>query len=105
MNQLEVLDAQVVSEGRRSAAGVPHLFRELGQRHDRGGPVCRPGAARSQGPLDRGSGCLFPRCGWSRFEGQVFHDRVLRTWQNGRSVHADGRVDRSVCGERLRSDR
>ncbi|MBX2979749.1 MAG: dihydroorotase [Flavobacteriales bacterium] len=48
---------------------------------------------------------LFSKCGWSPFEGQVFHNRVLRTWVNGRSVYADGRVDRSVRGERLRFDR
>ena len=48
---------------------------------------------------------LYSKCGWSPFEGQRFHHRVLRTWVNGRLVHADGRVDRNVRGERLRFDR
>jgi dihydroorotase len=48
---------------------------------------------------------LFSKCGWSPFEGQRFHARVLRTWVNGRTVFADGRVDFDVRGERLRFDR
>lgn len=48
---------------------------------------------------------LFSKCGWSPFEGQRFHARVLRTWVNGRAVFADGRVDLDVRGERLRFDR
>jgi dihydroorotase len=45
---------------------------------------------------------LFSKCGWSPFEGQRFHARVLRTWVNGTLVHAYGRVDTTVRGERLR---
>jgi len=44
---------------------------------------------------------LESKCGWSPFEGQRFHARVIRTWVNGRSVFADVRVDRAVRGERL----
>jgi len=48
---------------------------------------------------------LFYKCGWSPFEGQLFHSRVARTWVNGRTVYADGQVDRSARGQRLRFDR
>ncbi|MBK8225598.1 MAG: dihydroorotase [Flavobacteriales bacterium] len=42
------------------------------------------------------------KCGWSPFEGERFHARVLRTWVNGRLCYAEGRVDASMRGERLR---
>ena len=45
------------------------------------------------------------KCGWSPFEGQRFHARVLRTWVNGHLAYADGRVRNEVRGERLRFDR
>ncbi|MFT3884113.1 MAG: dihydroorotase [Flavobacteriales bacterium] len=45
------------------------------------------------------------KCGWSPLEGQRFRARVLRTWVNGNTAYADGRVDRSVRGERLLFDR
>lgn len=48
---------------------------------------------------------LLYKCGWSPFEGQRFGSRVVRTWVNGRAVFADGAVDRSVRGQRLRFDR
>lgn len=48
---------------------------------------------------------LFYKCGWSPFEGQRFHSRVARTWVNGRTVYADGQVDRSARGQRLRFNR
>ncbi|HRD54551.1 MAG TPA: dihydroorotase [Flavobacteriales bacterium] len=44
---------------------------------------------------------LHSRCGWSPFEGERFHARVLRTWVNGRTVFASGQVDHAVRGERL----
>ena len=48
---------------------------------------------------------LLSKCGWSPFEGQRFHAKVLRTWVNGRQVYADGRVDGDARGERLMFDR
>jgi dihydroorotase len=48
---------------------------------------------------------LLYKCGWSPFEGQRFGSRVVRTWVNGRAVFADGAMDRSVRGQRLRFDR
>lgn len=44
---------------------------------------------------------LQSKCGWSPFEGQRFHARVLRTWVNGTTVFANGQVDHAVRGERL----
>ncbi len=48
---------------------------------------------------------LFYKCGWSPFEGQRFSSKVVRTWVNGRAVFADGVVDRTIRGERLRFNR
>jgi dihydroorotase len=48
---------------------------------------------------------VLSKCGWSPFEGHRFRSRVLRTWVNGRTVYAEGRVDPSVRGERLSFDR
>lgn len=48
---------------------------------------------------------LVYKCGWSPFEGQRFHARVLRTWVNGHAAFADGRVRHEVRGERLLFDR
>lgn len=48
---------------------------------------------------------ILAKCGWSPFEGQRFKDRVFRTWVNGRTVFAEGRVDPGVRGERLRFER
>jgi len=48
---------------------------------------------------------VISKCGWSPFEGQQFHARVLRTWVNGHLAYADGRVRNNVRGERLRFDR
>lgn len=45
------------------------------------------------------------KCGWSPLEGQRFHARVRKTWVNGRLVHSDGVVDRTLRGERLLFDR
>lgn len=44
---------------------------------------------------------ILSKCGWSPFEGYRFRARVLNTWVNGRTVYADGLVDRSARGERL----
>jgi dihydroorotase len=48
---------------------------------------------------------LLYKCGWSPLEGQRFRSRVVHTWVNGRSVYANGQVDRTVRGQRLRFDR
>jgi dihydroorotase-like cyclic amidohydrolase len=45
---------------------------------------------------------LLYKCGWSPFTGTTFRSRVLRTWVNGQAAYADGRVNDTVRGERLR---
>lgn len=42
------------------------------------------------------------KCGWSPFTGTTFRSRVLRTWVNGQAAYADGCVNDTVRGERLR---
>lgn len=41
------------------------------------------------------------KCGWSPFEGQVFHHRVTHTFVNGHLAWENGEFDDSVTGERL----
>ena len=48
---------------------------------------------------------VISKCGWSPFEGQQFHTRVLRTWVNGQLAYANGQVNDRVRGERLSFDR
>lgn len=42
------------------------------------------------------------RCGWSPFEGYVFHHRVVRTFVNGQTVYANGHLNEDVRGMELR---
>lgn len=56
-------------------------------------------------PWTVGKENILYKCGWSPLEGQRFHAQVLKTWVNGQLVFADGKVDRSVRGERLLFDR
>jgi len=44
---------------------------------------------------------LLYKCGWSPFEGQTFQAQVQHTFVNGQHVYANGKLDRSVRGERL----
>lgn len=41
------------------------------------------------------------KCGWSPFEGQVFHHRVTHTFVNGHLAWVNGKFDDSTTGERL----
>jgi dihydroorotase len=45
------------------------------------------------------------KCGWSPFEGQTFHSRILKTWVSGQLVYEDGKVDPDKRGMRLSFDR
>jgi dihydroorotase len=45
---------------------------------------------------------LFYQCGWSPFEGQMFHHRVCKTFVNGRPVYSDGKIDDEVRGMALK---
>ncbi len=44
---------------------------------------------------------LLYKCGWSPFEGQTFQAQVKHTFVNGQHVYANGKLDRTVRGERL----
>ena len=41
------------------------------------------------------------KCGWSPFEGEVFHSKVSHTWVNGKLAYKDGLFNEMIRGERL----
>lgn len=41
------------------------------------------------------------KCGWSPFEGELFHSMISHTWVNGKLVYKDGLFNEMVRGERL----
>ncbi|HXH18305.1 MAG TPA: dihydroorotase [Chitinophagales bacterium] len=41
------------------------------------------------------------KCGWSPFEGQIFHSRVTHTFVNGHLVYERGKLSEGVTGKRL----
>ena len=45
------------------------------------------------------------KCKWSPFEGVTFHSSITHTFVNGNMVYADGRIDESAKGMRLRFNR
>ena len=45
------------------------------------------------------------KCAWSPFEGHTFPARVHSTYVNGEQVYANGKINDSVRGQRLRFDR
>ena len=47
---------------------------------------------------------LFYKCGWSPFEGQTFHARVVGTYVNGKLVYDQGTFNEDIRGERLEFD-
>ncbi|MFN3874969.1 MAG: amidohydrolase family protein [Flavobacteriales bacterium] len=81
------------------------LFNVIDRGHVREGCKADLVLVDSHAPWTVGREGLFSKCGWSPFEGQRFHARVLRTWVNGRLAYAEGRVDHAVRGERLLFDR
>jgi len=46
--------------------------------------------------------CVLSKCGWSPMEGTTFNWRVERTWCNGTTVYADGKVANGAKGEAIR---
>lgn len=44
---------------------------------------------------------VYYKCGWSPFEGEVFHAKVTHTWVNGKLAYRDGLFNEMVRGERL----
>ena len=45
------------------------------------------------------------RCGWTPFEGELFHWKVCATWVNGHTAFMDGRFDISTKGQPVEFDR
>lgn len=45
------------------------------------------------------------KCGWSPFEGEVFHSAITHTFVNGHLVYNEGRFDESARGARMTFDR
>lgn len=41
------------------------------------------------------------KCGWSPFEGETFHHKVIGTWVNGTQVYDGIRIDETTRGEKL----
>lgn len=56
-------------------------------------------------PWTVGPDNILSKCGWSPFSGVTFSHRVVRTLVGGRTVYADGRIDRSLRGQALVFDR
>ncbi len=48
---------------------------------------------------------ILSKCGWSPFEGETFHSRVLKTFVNGRLVYDEGKFDETAIGMRLSFNR
>jgi dihydroorotase len=48
---------------------------------------------------------ILAKCGWSPFEGQMFHAKVTDTWVSGHLAYSDGAFDESKQGTRLAFDR
>jgi dihydroorotase len=44
---------------------------------------------------------ILAKCGWSPFDGEVFHSSVTHTFVNGNLVYENGKVNDAVRGERL----
>ena len=45
------------------------------------------------------------KCGWSPFEGQVFHSKITHTLVNGHVAYQNGNFNESNKGMRLTFDR
>lgn len=48
---------------------------------------------------------VLSKCGWSPFEGQIFHARVTHTFVSGHLAYNNGSFDESVKGQRLLFER
>lgn len=48
---------------------------------------------------------VLSKCGWSPFEGQIFHAKVAYTFVNGHLAYNNGNFDESVKGQRLLFER
>jgi dihydroorotase len=48
---------------------------------------------------------IYYKCGWSPFEGQLFHAKVTHTFVNGHLAYDNGRFDDTRKGQRLQFER
>ncbi len=78
------------------------LFGVEGRGFLRAGYAADIAVVRPNDPWQVSSEGLFYRCGWSPLEGTELTARVIHTLVNGQVVYADGAVDASVRGQRLR---
>jgi dihydroorotase len=44
---------------------------------------------------------ILAKCGWSPFEGQEFHSKILKTWVSGHLAYNNGRIIEGQSGQRL----
>jgi dihydroorotase len=44
---------------------------------------------------------ILAKCGWSPFEGQEFHSKVMKTWVSGHLAYSDGKIMEGQSGQRL----
>lgn len=44
---------------------------------------------------------ILAKCGWSPFEGQLFHSKVTHTWVSGHLAYRDGQIIEGQAGQRL----
>ena len=44
---------------------------------------------------------IYYKCGWSPFEGAVFHSKITHTFVNGNLVYENGHFNHSEKGQRL----
>ena len=45
------------------------------------------------------------KCGWTPFEGELFHWKVCTTWVNGRAVYNEGKFDTEIKGKPVEFNR
>ena len=45
------------------------------------------------------------KCGWTPFEGELFHWKVCTTWVNGRAVYNEGTFDTEIKGKPVEFNR
>lgn len=57
---------------------------------------------KPQSPWTVTRNCVLSKCGWSPMEGATFNWRIERTWCNGMTVYADGKVANDAKGEAIR---
>ncbi len=52
-------------------------------------------------PWQVNKGNILAKCGWSPFEGQMFHSKVLNTWISGHLAYSNGKINEGKTGERI----